>query len=87
MCCELILESPGRERSKSDQEEAGSPPVFVYKVFHIMHSSKKFFSVIQQLGDFFARVFCHRKAFPPNIFMKLGGTAPRVAVAMSLLLD
>lgn len=41
LCCELILESPGRERSKSDQEEAGSPPVFMYKVFHIIPSSKK----------------------------------------------
>lgn len=39
--CELILETPGRERSQSDQEEAGSPPFFMYEMFQVVPISKK----------------------------------------------
>lgn len=56
ICCELDLESPGRERSQSDPEEAGSPSVFMYEMFQVVLISKKSYLVVQQLGNFFARV-------------------------------
>lgn len=40
-CCKLILESPGREGSWSDQEEAESPPDFMYEMFQVVPISKK----------------------------------------------